>query len=210
MKLFESTHSFPHSWSTLTTANWRKYPNELSQHVIACDVLSREIDPATGVLRTERLLTCKQNIPSIVHRLGLPVPQCMYFLEVSYLDPAAQTYTAVSTNLMMRGVLTVEETCKFRQVESDPSSTQFDQKVSITALGALSTFARLVEDAAINRFKSNAHKGRAALESVIDKVVDEARAVESRVAEGLEGLRKDLQHGWAGATHQSQPAQSRN
>lgn len=66
MKFFEATHRFNHSWAEVTAANWMKYPNEQCPHVIAVDVLDRHVDPETGVLRTERLLTCNQNAPALV------------------------------------------------------------------------------------------------------------------------------------------------
>ena len=66
MKFFQATHKFEHSWAQVTAANWMKYPNEQCPHVIAVDILDRHIDPETGVLRTERLLTCNQNAPALV------------------------------------------------------------------------------------------------------------------------------------------------
>jgi hypothetical protein len=66
MKLFEKEVQFEHPWDRVTLASWRKYPNDNSQHVLHVDILSREVCPKTGVLKTERLITCKQNVPSII------------------------------------------------------------------------------------------------------------------------------------------------
>lgn len=63
MKVFSNKVTYNYSWDEVSTANWTKYGpwNNKSEHVIAVDTLSREVDPATGILRTERLITCKQN-----------------------------------------------------------------------------------------------------------------------------------------------------
>ena len=83
MKVFSNECTFDYSWEEVSTANWRKYCpwNEKSTHVIAVDIVSRQVDPATGIvclhpltffsiailtpyqLRTERLITCKQSAP---------------------------------------------------------------------------------------------------------------------------------------------------
>ena len=66
MKLFERSVFVPHPWSFVSFASWRKYPNDKSPQVLHVDILSRSVCPETGILRTERLITCKQNLPSIV------------------------------------------------------------------------------------------------------------------------------------------------
>ena len=65
MKVFSNSVTYNYSWEEVSTANWRKYGpwNNKSEHVIAVDTLSRSVDPSTGILRTERLITCKQSAP---------------------------------------------------------------------------------------------------------------------------------------------------
>jgi hypothetical protein len=80
--------------------------------------------------------------------------------------------------LSLRNIITVEETCIFKPDACAPStSTEFSQSAKITALGVFSSVAKLIEDAAISRFKCNAVLGKQGLEQVIDKVVEEARGV---------------------------------
>lgn len=43
---------------------WHKYPNPYCTHVQTVDVLSRTVDPETGIVRTERVLGCKQKTPA--------------------------------------------------------------------------------------------------------------------------------------------------
>ena len=66
MKLFERCVPVFHPWTRVSLASWVKYPNDNSAHVLHVDYLSTSVDPATGVLTTERLLTCKQNVPSVI------------------------------------------------------------------------------------------------------------------------------------------------
>ncbi|KAJ3028204.1 UNVERIFIED_CONTAM: hypothetical protein HDU68_002232 [Siphonaria sp. JEL0065] len=116
MKLFEQTQTISYPWDIVTTANWMKYPNEISTHVISLDILSREVDPVTGVLRTERLLCCKQSSPKFLRTIGIPIPEVAWFREVSYLDPKTRTYTATSVNLTMRNIMVVKETCVYKEM----------------------------------------------------------------------------------------------
>jgi len=56
MKVFSNDCTFDYSWEEVSTANWRKYCpwNDKSTHVIAVDILSRQVDPATGIVRLPR------------------------------------------------------------------------------------------------------------------------------------------------------------
>ena len=55
-----------HPWSHVVIGMWHKYPNPHCSHVLSVDVLDRSVDPETGVVRTERILGCKQKAPSWV------------------------------------------------------------------------------------------------------------------------------------------------
>lgn len=194
MKFTENEYLFAHPFGTMTSANWRKYPNEYSSHVLSVDIIDRSVHPQTGVLRTERLLSIKQSAPALLRRL-LPLPEVTYFREVSFLDPKQRTYKAVSNNLSMRNIVDVEETCELRADPAHPEgSTEFKQRAEISVMGALSYVANMVEEAAVASFKANSGKGRKGLETVIDMVTAEARELEAGLKEGLEagieGLRK--------------------
>lgn len=66
MKFLEMIHHFDRPWNVVTFAAWNKYPNDNSPQVLNVDILNRSVNPETGVLHTERLLTCRQNLPSIL------------------------------------------------------------------------------------------------------------------------------------------------
>lgn len=50
---------------------WHKYPNPHCSHVLSIDVVDRSVDPQTGIIRTERILGCKQNAPGWIVRVSL-------------------------------------------------------------------------------------------------------------------------------------------
>ncbi|KAF9372149.1 hypothetical protein CPB97_001426 [Podila verticillata] len=169
MKFFEATHRFNHSWAQVTAANWMKYPNEQCPHVIAVDVLDRHVDPETGVLRTERLLTCNQNAPALVLKF-LGGSTMSYVRETSELDPKTKKLTMKTQNLSMCNVLTINETVTYTVNPQDENSTLFKQEAQILAGSALSRFSSYIEDFCLTRFRDNAAVGRAGFEMVLEKL----------------------------------------
>lgn len=167
MKIFSNSVTFNYSWDEVSTANWRKYCpwNEKSTHVIAVDTLSRSVDPTTGILRSERLITCRQSAPEWLKA----VIGCMdesQVLETSYVDPRNKTVTMVSTNLTWSNLISVRETVVYRPL--DGQQTQFAQDAKITALcGGWQRIRNSIEDSLVNRFRDNAMKGKEGFESVL-------------------------------------------
>lgn len=168
MKVFSNTVNFDYSWEEVSTANWRKYCpwNDKSTHVIAVDTLSRQVDPETGILRTERLITCKQSAPQWIASLigGIDVS---HVYETSYVDPQAKKVTMASTNLTFSNIINVQEIVVY-QPRSD-TQTQFLQEAKITAvLGGWQKIKNAIEDASVTRFKENAIKGKEGFERVLE------------------------------------------
>lgn len=175
MRIFKSEHSFDYSWDEVSTANWRKYSpwNDKSTHVVAVDTLSRSVDQATGILRTERLITCKQSAPQWVISL-FGGDENSHVHEVSYVDPKAKKVTMVSTNLTWSNILSVRETVMYKPMLDNVTGTfskdktLFDQEARITALaGGWQKIKTKIEEASVERFGENAKKGREGFESVL-------------------------------------------
>lgn len=171
MKAFSSDCTFDYSWEEVSTANWRKYCpwNDKSPHVLAVDTLSRNVEPSTGILRTERLITCNQTAPRWVVSL-LGGDNMSYVYEVSYVDPITKKVTMCSTNLTWSNVLNVRETVVYRQSPSMPNTkTQFQQEAMITALcSSWQKIKNKVEEASVERFSQNAKRGREGFEAVLE------------------------------------------
>ena len=179
MKVFSSDYTFDYSWDEVSTANWRKYCpwNDKSTHVIAVDTLSRSVDPKTGVLRTERLITCQQTAPAWVVAL-LGGSSTSHVHETSYVDPALKRVSMISSNLSWSNILSVRETVvyepdtasKNNARSSDTGSrTRFRQEAKVTALcSGWQKIKSKIEDATVERFGENAKKGREGFEEVLE------------------------------------------
>ncbi|KAG0221645.1 PRELI-like family-domain-containing protein [Mortierella sp. GBAus27b] len=185
MKFFHTSHKFDHSWAQVTAANWQKYPNEQCPHVVAVDVLSRHVDPNTGILHTERLLTCNQNAPALVLKF-LGGSTVSYVRETSELDPRTNKLTMKTENLTMSNVLKINETVTYTIHPQDKSCTLFAQEAQIVAGSTLSRFSSYIEDFCLTRFRDNAAVGRAGFESVLEKF----KAARLEAASQLEKLEK--------------------
>jgi hypothetical protein len=172
MKIFQSTSHYDYDWEHVSTANWQKYSpwNEKTPHVIAVDTLSRHIDAATGILRTERLITCKQTAPKFVTAfLGGQDTSLVY--EVSYIDPSNKTVTLCSQNMTWSDLISVRETVTYAPSTLDAKNkTTMTQTAKITAFcGGWQKVKNKIEQATVDRFGENAAKGREGFEMVLQR-----------------------------------------
>lgn len=174
MKYFQQTVHFDYSWEEVSTSNWRKYGpwNEKTPHVIAVDTLSRTVDPETGILRTERLITCQQSTPKWVNSILGGVDTSMVY-ETSYVDPVAKKLTLCSMNMTWADLLNVRETCTYQPAASSTSAnprTQFQQRAEITALcGGWQKIKNSIEQFTVERFQQNAKSGKEGFEMVLQR-----------------------------------------
>lgn len=167
MKVFSNRCTFNYSWEEVSAANWQKYSpwNDKSTHVIAVDTLSREVDAQTGILRTERLITCKQSAPEWLKNI-MGCMDTSQVLETSYVNPAEKTVTMVSQNISWANLVNVQETVVYRPLSA--TQTQFEQDARITALcGGWQRIKNSIEDSLVTRFKENAMKGKEGFECVL-------------------------------------------
>ncbi|CAI6089729.1 unnamed protein product [Clonostachys chloroleuca] len=169
MKVFSNAVTYNYSWDEVSTANWQKYGpwNNKSEHVVAVDTLSRSVDPATGILRTERLITCKQSAPEWMKSLMGGSLDDHFVYEASYVDPANKTLTMVSQNLTWNNLVSVQEEVVYSPLTDH--QTQFIQSARITALcGGWQRIKNSIEDTLVNRFRENAAKGKEGFERVLE------------------------------------------
>lgn len=170
MLFFESQSSFPYSWEEVSRANWQKYPNEITTHVETVDVLRREIDKTTGVLRTERLIGCSQQGPKWFMML-LNTSGKAYVREVSEVDPKKGTLISRSQNLDFASVLSVMETVKYHRDPSQPyHNTHFSQRATFVSSLSFKRLCSKIEEFSVDRFAQNAQLGRTAFELVLSRL----------------------------------------
>ncbi|KAJ2064376.1 Phospholipid metabolism protein [Coemansia aciculifera] len=181
MRLFEATHVFKHDWETVSLANWRKYPNEQTPHVRHVEILNQDVDPVTGVLRTERLIMVRQNVPMLVRKIF--GGDTSYVLEYSEVDPRKQTLVMQSQNMTYSNLLSVGEYITYTPDPENSKHTLFTQSAQLKASGALCRFANKIEDICWNRFQDNAHIGKLGLEQVVSKILAERQAMTMPLAQ---------------------------
>lgn len=171
----------------MSIANWIKYPNDHTPHVVHVDYLSRHVDPHTGILHTERLLTCRQNVPAFISRL-FGGDDSSLFYEKSEVDPAGRTLVLRSRNLTFCHLIALEETCRYETQPGDPGRTIFRQEAAIRSVTGWSHIRTAIEEFCASRFCANATKGRIALENAIEKIYAETKG---QVLETLHLLNND-------------------
>jgi len=171
MKVFTSKSEFDYSWDEVSTANWRKYSpwNEKTPHVIAVDTLNRSVDPATGILRTERLITCKQSAPKWLSSF-LGGTEVSHVYETSYVDPKNKKVTMCSMNVTWSDLLSVRETVVYKPDPENPAArTLFQQQAEITAFcGGWQKIKNKIETFTVERYRENAVKGKEGFEMVLE------------------------------------------
>lgn len=171
MKLFETDHYFHYPWDQVTAANWQKYPNELSTHVVSVDVLNRTIDEERKTLRTERLIACKQSIPKWL-TLIVGGEQKSYVREVLEIDLVNKTLVMKTHNMTMSHLLLVNETVVYRPDPELPSRTLFKQSAEFTAYASISKICDKIEEWSVERFGQNAKTGKLAFEHVLQSLTE--------------------------------------
>ncbi|KAH3670400.1 hypothetical protein OGAPHI_000915 [Ogataea philodendri] len=186
MKVFTSTQFYNYSWDYVSAANWCKYPNELSTHVVGVDVLRREFDATKGTLTTERLITCKQPIPRWLTFL-VGGQDKSFVREVSVIDRNQKTLTMRSCNLTMCRLLKVYETVLYRPDPVSPvSRTRFEQVAEITAFASLRQLCEKLEDWSVERFGQNASKGKLGFDSVLKNLEEQWIGISDKTQNLLE------------------------
>lgn len=130
------------------------------------DTLSREVDPATGVLRTERLITCKQKVPSWVLSVtgGNGIS---YVREISEVDPKSKTVVLKSVNLTCANLLRINETCTYTSSPTAPQETLFQSSSKIRAFTYFQRLSNKIEDWSADTIQSNAKRGKEGFDSVL-------------------------------------------
>lgn len=169
---------------------WHKYPNSHCSHVVTVDVLDRSVDPQTGVVRTERILGCKQKAPAwivkvrtiFIKLLALVNISPQFFggsedafvREVSFIDPTSQTMTVTSINLSLSQIATCYERIRYTPSPSSPlERTVFTQSAEIQARMAVwRSVSNRVETWLAERFEQNALKGKLGFSDVLRRLCE--------------------------------------
>ncbi|KAG6579827.1 uncharacterized protein IUM83_11397 [Phytophthora cinnamomi] len=161
----ETRHVYPFEWDVVTRAFWNKYPNSRLAHVERVDVLDRRLD-AQGRLVTTRLAKVTQrNVPGWVRSaLG----DSTYVFEETTCDARRQRLVLKSTNLSLRSVATVEETCVYSVHPQDARQTLYEAEAKVTAFVPL--LSQKLEKFSVSRGAETAAKGIRAVEEICNDI----------------------------------------
>jgi hypothetical protein len=168
VKLFSTSHTFHHPFDRVTSAFWRKYPNEAAAHVKAIDITDRRVD-AQGRLITNRVMSCESALPQWLRAAGLP--QSCFVAESSIVDPQAQTMVVKSVNLSGASIMTVEETCTYQaqpSTENAKPSTLYQQEARITAF--LPFVSSKFESYSVASITAKSQEGIAVMEKLSQRI----------------------------------------
>ncbi|KAF7306564.1 Adrenoleukodystrophy protein [Mycena indigotica] len=169
--LTEEAKNYEHSWSHVVNGMWHKYPNPKCTHVVSIDVVDRTVDPQTGIIRTERILGCKQKAPGWIVKL-FGGSEDAFVREISFVDPARQRADITSINLSLSQFATCLETIQYTPAPGN--RTTFTQTAEIQARMTLwRTAADGLERWLVQRFEQNAQLGKLGFTDVL-------RALEQR------------------------------
>ncbi|KAI0359060.1 MSF1-domain-containing protein [Trametes cingulata] len=165
MHYFSQLFHYDHPWSHVVIGMWHKYPNPHCSHVLSIDVVDRSVDPNTGIIRTERILGCKQKAPGWIVKL-FGGSEDAFVREVSFIDPATQTATITSVNLSLSQFATCYESIRY--TPSPDGRTTFAQTAEIQARVALwRSAADKLENWLVQRFEQNAQLGKLGFSDVL-------------------------------------------
>ena len=83
----------------MTLAFWKKYPNELSRHVLSVDTIHRSVDPETQCMSSTRIMTKTNRKPQWMQ--WWVAAGSVIIVEESVLDPTAKTLTTYTKNITL-------------------------------------------------------------------------------------------------------------
>jgi len=171
MHFFSQRYSYDHPWLHVVNGMWHKYPNPQCSHVVTIDVLDRSVDPRTGIIRTERILGCKQKAPVWIVKL-FGGSEDAFVREISFVDPATQTATITSVNLSLSQFATCYEQIRYSPLPNS-QMTEFHQTAEIQARMAVwRSVADKIENWMVQRFEQNAQLGKIGFTNVLRQMYE--------------------------------------
>lgn len=163
-------HIFRHSWRDCVYASWKKWPNAQRSDVISIDLINKDYDEETGILRATRLIMIKTWIPNwLRHVTGSNI---CFFVEESITNPRNEQFVLKGNNCSFNSIVDMEETCIYTSViDENIPTTHLHQRATITAhtWGLSHKLERFCYD----RYIINVKKGRGMMEELIQQVKKE-------------------------------------
>lgn len=168
MHYFSQLFNYDHPWSHVVIGMWHKYPHPHCSHVVTIDTVDRSVDSRTGIIRTERILGCKQKAPIWIVKL-FGGSEDAFVREISFINPATQDATITSVNLSLSQFATCYE--NIRYTPAPGGRTSFIQTAEIqTRMTIWRSAADKLENFLVQRFEQNAQLGKLAFTDVLRRM----------------------------------------
>jgi len=164
MSLFQNQHLYSHSFESVATVFWRKYPNPHSHHIKEIDVFHRHFNPETGDLTVHRLISVSHPLPAWLTAFG--IPNCCYAVEKTTVNNKTRTMVSHTRNVTGSTFIKFEETCTYRPSPLDLSCTEFTHKAQVTAQNLLRMFAGRIESYGVQAIADKAKHGVMIMETL--------------------------------------------
>lgn len=148
-----------------------KYPNPFSSHVLSADILTRHLDPQTGLLHTVRLIHKTGTLPTWV--TNMLKGQEAFVIEESVVDPENCFMQTKTRNLTHQRFLIAEEVQTYTKSPEDSTWTLADCRATVKCnfgskwTGGLSS---KIEGLGVKRFADHFPKSKAAMIYILDKL----------------------------------------
>jgi len=168
MKIWSSEHVFDHPWETVAKAAVQKYPNPLNTNVTGIDVVERRIDSLQRI-RSHRLIQTTWHVSLWIARLLGGNRTCLGS-EHSCIDRAQRRMSLQSRNLTFSNVVSIDERLTYTPHPSEPERKTLLQQEAIITVGQHMPLIDYLESLVFNTINTNAHKGRQAIEFVIERM----------------------------------------
>lgn len=169
---------FSHDWESVTQAIWLKYPNPYSRHVHSQDILSRFVDPSTGILHTKRLIVKSGSVPqwlaAIFGKRTSNKTEALV-VEDSKVDICARQMETVTRNVNHRKWMVVEERVEYtglgdNQTEISTQATfRCSLKYNLVIYCGRYLSGRL-EGLGLSRFSEHLNKSKQALLWILEQL----------------------------------------
>eukprot|EP01125_Pyxidicula_operculata_P009184 TRINITY_DN3044_c0_g1_i1.p1 TRINITY_DN3044_c0_g1~~TRINITY_DN3044_c0_g1_i1.p1 ORF type:complete len:191 (+),score=24.79 TRINITY_DN3044_c0_g1_i1:73-645(+) len=162
-------HTFQATWRDVFLASWLKYPSTVRPDILSVDIIKKEFDPETGILKARRLIMVEGFVPSWLTFLIGSNAQ-MFFVEDSIVNVNEKTFVLTTKNLTFRNVFQSEEICKYSIDPENANWTRFEQKFIAGMTSFIYGMANKVEQFCIDTAKKQSTRGREVMENAINKV----------------------------------------
>jgi len=156
-------HIFYDSFAKVTFAFWNKYPNSACKHVRHVDIIDRQISN-NGLLITKRILACENNNSISIGWLKRMIPDMVFTIEVSVVDPKNQTMLIRSRNLSSQSIMQMDESCVYKAL--CPKTTLYKQEIKFHAT-VNSLVNSKIENYAMAHAKEKSTIGIQAMEDIL-------------------------------------------